>query len=288
MKTYLRHKSLNVIDIKELIALEYLDFEGKYKDYVEKHDFWEICYVKKGSISVSVDGKKKNLAENTITFIPPYKTHSYYSQNGNESSAFVICFACSSQSLKTLGGMVFSPDANQLECLEKIICEYKQTFNVNDEGVMEVLPSPAFGGQQAIIILLEYLLICLLRMLSLEKNPEIVFLQDDRFYAGLVDGIIDFFRENLGRKITLKEVCKRVNYSSSFICKTFKEQTGETLFSYFNRMKIEESKRMLLETEMSVVAISRELGFSEAKYFGSMFKKAEGVSPVQYRKRNKK
>ena len=52
MKTYLRHKSLNVIDIKELIALEYLDFEGTYKDYVEKHDFWEICYVKKGSISV--------------------------------------------------------------------------------------------------------------------------------------------------------------------------------------------------------------------------------------------
>ncbi len=288
MKTYLRHKSLNVIDIKELIALEYLDFEGKYKDYVEKHDFWEICYVEKGSISVLVDDKRKTLGENTITFIPPYKTHSYFSPNGNDSSAFVMCFACSSQALKTLGGMDFSPDGNQLECLKKIMCEYKQTFSVNDEGAMEALPSPAFGGQQAIIVLLEYLLICFLRMLSLEKNPEVVFLQDDRFYAGLVDGIIDFFRENIGRKITLKEVCKRVNYSSSFICKTFKEQTGETLFSYFNRMKIDESKRMLLETEMSVAAISGELGFSEAKYFGSMFKKREGVSPVQYRKNNKK
>ena len=48
MKTYLRHKSMNVIDIKELAALEYLDFEGKYGNYEEKHTFWELCYVVKG------------------------------------------------------------------------------------------------------------------------------------------------------------------------------------------------------------------------------------------------
>ena len=33
IKTYLRHKIENVIDIKELFALEYLDFDGKYKNY---------------------------------------------------------------------------------------------------------------------------------------------------------------------------------------------------------------------------------------------------------------
>ena len=38
MKTYLRHRIQNVVDVKELIALEYLDFEGKYKEYVEKHN----------------------------------------------------------------------------------------------------------------------------------------------------------------------------------------------------------------------------------------------------------
>ena len=56
MKTYLRHKICNVIDIKELIALEYLDFEGKYRDYAEAHDFWELCYVTNGSIQVLLDG----------------------------------------------------------------------------------------------------------------------------------------------------------------------------------------------------------------------------------------
>ena len=55
MKTYLRHRTLNVIDVKELIALEYLDFEGKYKDYSERHDFWELCYAESGDIDVSDD-----------------------------------------------------------------------------------------------------------------------------------------------------------------------------------------------------------------------------------------
>ena len=48
MKTYLRHRISNVVDVKELIVFEYLDFEGKYKDYSESHDFWELCYVEKG------------------------------------------------------------------------------------------------------------------------------------------------------------------------------------------------------------------------------------------------
>ena len=43
MKTYLKISPLNVIDVKALVALEYLDFEGKYKNYTESHDFYELC-----------------------------------------------------------------------------------------------------------------------------------------------------------------------------------------------------------------------------------------------------
>ena len=57
MKTYLRHKISNVIDVKELIVLEYLDFEGKYKNYVEQHDFWELCFVQEGEITLTMNGE---------------------------------------------------------------------------------------------------------------------------------------------------------------------------------------------------------------------------------------
>jgi len=287
MKTYLRHKVLNVVDIKELTAIEYLDFEGKYKEYVEKHDFWEMCYVEKGNVVLHIEGEKCNLSANDVILIPPDCTHSYFSEKGNKSRAFVICFECQSQPLKSLSGAGFNLTGSLYQCMKLIISAYKHTFSTDENEQLEILENPNFGGQQAIIMQLEYLLICLLRMLSVEKNPEIVFLNEKHFYQDLVNLVIDYFKDNMQRKISLEELCVRFNYSSSFLCKTFKEQTGETLLSYFNRLKIEEAKKLLKRTNYSISEISEKLGFSEVKYFGAAFKKTVGKSPTEYRSKNK-
>jgi len=50
-------------------------------------------------------------------------------------------------------------------------------------------------------------------------------------------------------------------------------------------MKIEEAKKMLKEG-MSASEVSRELGFSEPKYFGALFKRLVGVSPAVYQKQH--
>lgn len=287
MKTYLRHKVLNVIDIKELTALEYLDFEGKYKEYVEKHDFWEMCYVEKGNVVLTAEGGESELSAGDVVLIPPDCTHSYFSKNGNESRAFVICFECLSQPLKSLSGVSFNLTGSAYQCMKLIINECSYTFSTGENEQLEILENPNFGGQQAIITQLEYLLICLLRMLSAEKNPEIVFLNEEHFYQDLAEVIINYFKDNIDKKISLEELCLRFNYSRSFLCKTFKEQTGETLFSYFNRLKINEAKRLLKKTELTVTQISERLGFSEVKYFGAAFKKLTGISPTEYRRKNK-
>lgn len=286
MKYYIRHKIRNVIDIKWLVALEYLDFEGKYKNYVEKHDFWELCFVERGSTTVFVDGAGITLKQNEVVLISPNTVHSYMSESGNDTKVFVVCFESFSQALKTISANKVLLDENLLDCLCRIISEYQNTFFMNDKDLLEVLPDANFGGQQAIIIQLEYLFICLLRNLSKNKNPEIVFLNKEDFYSGLTDIIVEYFKENINKKLSLKEVCDKVNYSSSFLCKTFKEQTGESLFSYFNRMKVEEAKRLFDEKGMNVTEVSSELGFSDVKYFGAIFKKYERISPSLYIKRS--
>ena len=154
---------------------------------------------------------------------------------------------------------------------------------MNENELLELLVSHSFGGQQAIILQLEYLLIRLLRQLSAEKNSRVVFLNGDNFYPDLVEIIAGYLKNNIGKKITLDDICARFNYSRSFICKIFKEQTGETVITYFNRLKTEEAKRLLSETKMSVTEISETLGFSEAKYFGMLFRKQVGISPLSYR-----
>lgn len=283
MKTYLRHKILNVVDVKELFALEYLDFEGKYKDYVEKHDFWELCYVKQGQVSVVCGSETRTVCEGEVMLLEPNMSHTYYSENGNTNKTFVVCFECSSQALKALGGKIFSVEKEQVYCMEKIIEESEHTFFMNNKDLLEAFSTSNFGGQQAILMHLEYLLIRLVRRSSVGDNLGVVFLREEEFYEDLANIIIRFFKEHVCEKISLDDICKKVNYSRSFLCRMFKGQTGETLFSYFNRLKIEKAKKMLQETSCAVVNISRTLGFSEDKYFSALFKKLVGVTPVEYR-----
>ena len=284
MKTYLRHRIWNVIEVKELIALEYLDFEGKYKNYSERHDFWELCFVENGDITVSKDGETVTLTENELLLIPPECLHSYLSQSGNAARAFVICFESSSSALKALGGMNFALESRLQACMKDIIEESSGTFKMNEDEHLEVLKDPNFGGQQAIIIQLEYLFIRLLRVFSSRKNSSVVFLDRDNFYSDLSKIVLSFFEKHIREELTLDDVCKRMSYSRSFLCKTFKKQTGETLMGCFSRMRIEEAARLLEQTDWSVATVASYLGFSEAKYFGALFKKYTGVSPSGYRK----
>lgn len=283
MKTYLRHRIRNVIDIKELTALEYLDFEGKYRDYVETHDFWELCYVTEGRIQVWLDTVGLSLEAQQLLLIPPNKKHSFFSENGNQNKAFVVCFDSFSQALMPISGGIFPADDVQQGCMERIIDECATTFRMNEHGLLEVVASPLFGGQQALLLQLEYLLISLVRRMSAEKNSGIVFISDENFHADLVNVILRFLRKNIHRKLTLEDICHKFNYSKSFLCKVFKEQTGQSLMECFNQLKMEEAKRLLRQSNLSVTDIAGSLGFREVKYFDAIFKKFSGMTPVTYR-----
>ncbi len=284
MKSYLKHKILNLIEIKELTAVEYPDFDGKYKDYLDKHDFWELCFVEKGEIKLRVEDGSQILTENTLIIIPPDKTHSYCYINDEDNKAFVVCFQCLSQALNPLAGIKFDLNLENYNCMKKIISETKLTFRMNENELFEVVPNPVIGGQQMIILYLECLLINLLRHLASKEKSGIVFLDEDNFNKNLVNEIILYLKRKVSEKLSLDEICERFNYSKSFLCKTFKMQTGDTVIAFFNKLKIEEAKNRLTETNQNITAIAYSLGFQEVKYFDYTFKKYTGVSPASYRK----
>lgn len=284
MKTYLRHRIWNVVEVKELIALEYLDFEGKYKDYSERHDFWELCYAESGDIEVFNNGERIELKEGDILLISPYRAHSYRSVSGNKARTFVACFESSSAVLKVLADTVFASDATVKRCMECLVEESESTFKMNESEHLEALKNPNFGGQQAIIIQLEYLLIKLIRTLSSYKKGGVVFLDGENFYSDLSKIVIKFFEEHIRDDLSLDDICRKVNYSRSFLCKTFKKQTGETLIGCFNRMRAEEAARLLTQTDWSITKIAGYLGFSEIKYFGALFRRYMLASPSEYRR----
>ena len=209
MKSYLRHKIFNLIDIKALTAVEYLDFEGKYKNYVEKHNFWEFCFVEKGDIKLTIENNLQIIEKNSFILIPPDKKHSYSFGKCKENKVFVICFQCFSQAIIPLAETKFDLISENYDYMQKIIAESLATFQMNENDLLEVKQNPVIGGQQMIIMHLECLLINVLRLLASKEKSEVIFLNEDRFYEKLVDEMISYLKYNIGQKLTLDEICDK-------------------------------------------------------------------------------
>lgn len=92
--------------------------------------------------------------------------------------------------------------------------------------------------------------------------------------------IMRHFRE----AVTLEEVCETIGFSVSYFSALFKKETGEGFAKYLTRIRIEEAKTLLRETDMPVAKICEEIGYSDRKHFTQTFHKATGLNPAEYRK----
>ena len=93
-----------------------------------------------------------------------------------------------------------------------------------------------------------------------------------------------FIRENYARKISLREIADASGLSAPYFSTIFKEEMGENLSSYLNRLRVEKACSMLRETNNPINGISANCGFDDQGWFSKIFKIYTGVSPCKYRK----
>ncbi len=87
---------------------------------------------------------------------------------------------------------------------------------------------------------------------------------------------------------TMSRLCKSLCMSRSALSKKIKKLTGKKPTQFINDYKLKKSKHLLVVTNWQIATIADKLGFSSQHYYSRLFKKEEGVSPLQYRIQNKK
>jgi AraC-like DNA-binding protein/ligand-binding sensor protein len=92
-----------------------------------------------------------------------------------------------------------------------------------------------------------------------------------------------FIWENYTRKISLKEIAGTSGLSAPYFSTIFKDEMGENLFNYLNRLRVEKASSMLKETGSSISDISAACGFKDQSWFSKIFKSHTGFSPCKYR-----
>ena len=108
---------------------------------------------------------------------------------------------------------------------------------------------------------------------------------DQAAYDKVFQEISDYVKRHLSDDITRQDVADAVHLNADYLSKVFKRRAGITLSEYIRAEKLNHSKYLLTNSDMSINDISMLLNFSSQSHFSSTFKKQYGISPADYRSR---
>lgn len=85
------------------------------------------------------------------------------------------------------------------------------------------------------------------------------------------------------KDITLRDIADHVGLSENYFSNLFKQETGENLKSYINKVRIESAKKLLRNTSLKVYEVAEAVGYKNTTYLSTMFKKITGVSITDFK-----
>nr|WP_260440103.1 response regulator [Cohnella lubricantis] len=92
--------------------------------------------------------------------------------------------------------------------------------------------------------------------------------------------ISERYRDNL----KVSELAREVGFTENYLSVLFKKETGETIMDYLTRIRMDRARELLKDQAYKIYEVSEQVGYSDANYFSKLFKRMEGVYPLEFRK----
>ncbi|MDC7234581.1 MAG: helix-turn-helix transcriptional regulator [Spirochaetales bacterium] len=81
----------------------------------------------------------------------------------------------------------------------------------------------------------------------------------------------------------METVTKQFFISPSYLSKLFRQFTGKTFIEYLTNLRVSKACELLKTSDRKLFEIAELVGYSDSRYFSSLFKKHTGLTPSQYR-----
>ncbi len=254
-------------------------YEGDWQSLLHSHPFSELFYVVNGQGTFIAEDTEFPVKKNDMVIINPHVRHTEkslpgapldYIVLGIEGLSFAfekIAAARSGESAQAPSGTVSKYNVsktNVCTCLNLMLEEVSR----QEEDYETVCQN-----------LLEVLLISMLRSGSLSVVPD-----NSRLLNRECTQIKNYLDANYSETITLDSLAALTHMNKYYLAHTFTKYVGLSPINYLLQKRIQEGKSLLESTSYSIAQISDLLGFSSQSYFSQAFRKATGMTPMQYRK----
>jgi len=102
-----------------------------------------------------------------------------------------------------------------------------------------------------------------------------------------VSKVLTYIQANYSQPINNQLLSDMTSYNANHLNRLFLNHTGTTIHQYILSMRINEAKKLLLNTNLPLNLIAEKVGFNNHTYFSSYFKRTENMTPRMFRKQFK-
>ena len=251
--------------------VSYTHYSQEWTSQLHSHTCAEMFFITGGHGDFLIREDRFPVAVNDMMVVNAGIPHTETSQNGSPMEYVVLGVEGLETIAETNGYAqlhLFSEDAIS-SCLRILIQESRE---------------PRTGCDEICQRLLEVILLRLERRDDLALSGAAASTPGSSRECVLVRRYIDnHFKENL----TLDQLAGLVHINKYYLSHSFRREFNTSPISYLISRRIQESRFLLGETDHSLSQIAQILGFSSLSYFSQSFRRLEGMSPMEYRKRRR-
>lgn len=126
-----------------------------------------------------------------------------------------------------------------------------------------------------------------LYQLSQEFVQKLIKANTSAFYRGdswIIKKAVDYINSCFSQDISLASVAGQIHTSATYLSTLFKKEMNQTFSQYLTQIRLNNSRKLLRETHLSITEIAMACGFSSQSYFTKIFRETYGLTPGFYRK----
>ena len=268
-----RDQGFTIRGTAKLLNVASARYGGDWNSVPHTHNHLELFYIVGGRGQFLIQDRLHPVNVNNLVIINPNVTHTEVSLNAQPLEYIVLGI----EGIELASGEQANGQFNILDhfesveisgCLRNILREMEQK-NTGYEDVCQAY--------------MEILIIRLMRSTALAVPTEPQTNSSNHQCAAVKRYIDLHFKEPL----TLDQLAEDAHMNKFYLSHAFKREYGISPINYMITRRIEESKYLLAETDLSLSQIAQLLGFSSLSYFSQVFRRTQAVTPMEYRQSTK-
>ena len=247
-------------------------YGGDWHSTSHVHNYTELFYIIGGKGQFRIEDELFPVSENQLVIINPDIIHTEVSYETHPLEYIVV----------GIEGLKLLPTQNN----DSRFCIFSYTRQDTALACMQNILREMQNREP------EYLTVCkaymdiLIVQLMRDARFSVVSTQPASLSNRQCSLIHRYIEEHYKERLTLDMLAGEAKINKYYLAHIFKQNYGISPINHMIACRIRESKRLLTETDLSLSQISGVLGFSSPSYFSQTFRKAEGVSPAEYRRAN--